>query len=135
MKTLFFLIISTAMAGWVFLYGLPKDVANKAKTAISELKAAPDKIKQTAEDFLSTPAEKREKVISRLEQKLDQVKTTTDKAVLSGVAQEAEKLIAELRDKNEDKPNLLSTALTKIAESVLPASFLGSDPVKCEVKK
>ena len=143
MKTLFFIIISTAMAGWVFLYGLPEDVENKAKTALSGLKDAPAKIRETAEDFLSTPAEKREKVISQLEEKLAKVATLTDiknpeqqKAILKNVSEEAEKLIADLRNKNEDKPNIFSTALTKIVESVLPASLIGSsEPPNCEDKK
>ncbi len=133
MKTLFFIIISIALAGWVFLYGLPEDVTNKAKTAISELKAAPGKIKQTATDFLSTPAEKREKVISQLETKLAEVKTMS--TIPKSFSEEAEKLITDLRAKNEDKPNLLSTALMKVAESILPAQFLSSEPINCEQKK
>ncbi|TSC89249.1 MAG: hypothetical protein G01um10143_630 [Parcubacteria group bacterium Gr01-1014_3] len=133
MKTLFFIIISTALAGWVFLYGLPEDVANKAKTAISELKAAPAKVKEAAEDFLSTPAEKREKVISKLETKLVEVKTTS--TIPKSFAEEAEKLITDLRAKNDDKPSLLSSVLTKAAESILPAQFLSSEPVNCEDKK
>lgn len=141
MKTLFFIIISTALAGWIFLYGLPEDVSNKAKTAISDLKSAPAKIKETAEDFLSTPAEKREKVISQLESKLDQVRSVIDlknpeqqKAILKTAAEEADKLIAELRVKNDEKPSMLSSALTKVVESVLPNQFLNSEPANCEKK-
>lgn len=135
MRTLFFMIVSTAFAAWLFLYGLPGDVADRAKMAISELKNAPTKVKEAATDFLATPAEKREKVISKLEQKIDQAKATTDKDTLIRAVEEAGKLITELRGKNEDKPNLLSTALTKVVESVFPASLIGSsEPVNCEKK-
>lgn len=108
----------------------PFGLKQKAADSISELGFIPDDIKTKIEGVLLSPKERRERLITKLENNLANLKTSlaSSQSSTNGIEaqissnaitiiEESEKLLQEIKESNED-PGLVNTAATKIIEEI-----------------
>ena len=102
--------------GFVVFYLLP--TSTKEKALISLAGIIPEELKDKTESLILTPEEKRGRIIKKLETKIAGIKKlSTDKNLVAAI-EESEKLIQELKTKNEEA-SLTNTVTAKLIEKLI----------------
>ena len=120
MKTMFTILkalittaLTLAIIG-VVIYFLPHEMKLKAIGAIAKI--TPESLEGVTEDLLLTPPEEREKLIGKLEQKLDDLKDASQTEAAQ-IIESSKNLIGELKAKS-DELSLAEMVKEKIAENI-----------------
>ncbi len=105
-----------AIAGAI-IYFLPHEIKI---SVLEKFKAfAPEALKAKAEEILLTPPEKRAKIISDLESKLESLSKLNPAGETNGLIEESQSLIEELKSKNKD------ASITEILTNKLADKLIG----------
>jgi hypothetical protein len=107
--------ITIFIAG-VIIYFLPANIKVDGLTKITGI--VPDAVKAKAEELILTPPEKRGKLIAELENNITALKQGGSMQETGTMIEESEKIIAELKEKNEE------TSLTEIVKVKLVEQLL-----------
>ena len=102
------------LAAGVVIYFLPTEIKLKGLAAISGI--VPESVKEKAEKIVFTPSERRDQIITDLEQNIEDLKNNPSEETAQEIAASSETLLEKLRGANDD-PSLTEALTGKVIDA------------------